>query len=68
MVDISISELIVDLLDHKVLGRLQSLFGCDSLEMVFELGVHLLEDPHTLLVPIVNLSQQREIIGGVLIE
>ena len=36
--------------------------------MPVELAVHFLEDPHTLLVPIIHLSEQREIVSCVLVE
>jgi hypothetical protein len=68
VVDEGVSELIVHLLDHKVLRRLQSLLGRDCRQVPLELASHFFEDAHALLVPVVYLSEQREVVCGVLLQ
>ena len=63
MVHKRVSKLIMDLLYYKILRGSQSLFSCGRLEMNLKFIEHLLEYLHALLVPIVNLRQQREIMA-----
>lgn len=63
-----ISEFIVHLFYHEVLGSLKSLLGGDRLKVPIELAVHFFKDAHALLVPIIHLRQQWKVISSVLIE
>ena len=68
MVHESISKLVMHFFNYEILRSLEALFWGDGLQVPVELAMHFLEDPHALLVPIIHLSQQREIVSCVLIE
>ena len=56
MVDKSVCELVMYFLQDEILRGLQALFGGGRREVAVELAVHLFEDSHALLMPIIDLS------------
>ena len=62
-----ISKLVINFFYHKILRSLQTLFWIDCLKVPVKFAVHFLEDSHALLMPIIHLSQKREIVSCVLI-
>lgn len=68
MVNICVSELIMDFSQYKVLRRCQPLLSIGRLEELLELRVHALEYAQALLVPVVDLRKQGVVVGGVLVE
>lgn len=70
MVNIGISKRVVDLFDGVVLVRAKSRLRRSwwKLQVLQKLRMHFFEDPHALLMPVVDLGEQREIICSILIE
>lgn len=60
----------MDLFDGVVLIGAESRFrcGCWKLQVLQKLRVHFLEYSHALLMPVVDLGEQREIISSILVK
>jgi len=68
MVYEGISKLVMHLFNDEILRCLKTLLGSSAVQMMLKPTIHFFKNLQALLMPIIHLSQKREIISSILIE